>query len=139
MSIETAIARFRERQAEQFSDEVTISRPVGDPVTDSDTGAVTQPYDDVYEGPFKIRPADRSGSDVHAGETDLRLVDMVGKGPVDTDIRKDDIVTVLDSTYDATMIGRQYRVKDNPADAWQIAKVVGLEETLVPELNPESS
>lgn len=139
MSIETAIARFRARQAEQFSDEITFSRPAGELVTDSETGAVTQPYEDAYEGPCKIRPADRGGNDVDAGETELRMVDMVGKFPVDSDIRKDDIGVVTASEYDASMVGRQYRVTEAPADGWQIARVVGLEETLVPELNPESS
>jgi hypothetical protein len=139
MSIASAITRFRARQAEQFSDEVIVSRAVGDLETDSTTGAVTQPYDEVYEGVCKIRPAGRSADDVSAGDTELRLVDMLGKFPVDTDLRKDDIVTVAASTYDASMVTRQYRITEVPADAWQIARVVGLEETLVPALNPESS
>lgn len=140
MSIDTAIARFRARQAEQFSDEVTVSRPVGELVTDSTTGAVTQTYDSIYEDrPCKIRPAERSGNDVAAGETELRMVDMVGKFAVNDDIRKDDILTVTASLYDTSMVARQYRVTEAPADAWQIARIVGLEETLVPALNPESS
>lgn len=139
MSIATAITRFRSRQADQFSDEAIVSRPTGELDTDPSTGEVTQDYDDVYEGVCKIRPADRSGSDVTAGETTLRMIDMVGKFPVDEDIQKDDIVTVTASLYDASMVGRQYRVTEVPADAWQIARVVGLEETLVPELNVEGS
>jgi hypothetical protein len=140
MSIDTAITRFRARQAEQFSDEATVSRPVGELVTDPDTGAVTQPYDTIYEDrPCKIRPAGHSGNDVTAGETELRMIGMTGKFAVDDDIRKDDILTVTASLYDASMPGRQYRVTEAPADAWQIARVVGLEEALVPELNPESS
>lgn len=138
MSIDTALARFRARQAEQFSDEATVSRQVGGLTTDHTTGAVSRIFDAVYDGECKIRPADRSGSDATAGETEVRLVDMAGKFPVDTDIRKDDIVTVTASTFDASMPGRQYRVTEAAADAWQIARVVGLEETLVPELNLES-
>lgn len=134
MTIETAITRFRAKQAEQFTDEATVSRPNGAPATDPDTGAVTQLYAEVYDGPCKLRPAERRGSDIEAGETEVRVFDMVGKFPVDEDIRHGDIVTVTDSLYDATMVGRQYRVAEAPADAWQIAKVLSLEEVLVPEL-----
>lgn len=137
MSIATAIARFRAKQADQFTDEATVSRPVGEPTTDSTTGEVTQDYTDVLAGPCKIRPLERSGSDVTAGETRVRQVDVGGKWPVDSDIRNDDIVTVTASEYDASMVGRQYRVTEVNADGWQIARVVGLEETLVPELNVE--
>ena len=139
MSIDTAITRFRAKQADQFSDEATVSRPAGEPTTNATTGAVTQDYDDVLTGPCKIRPAGRTGSEVTAGETEVHLFPMAGKWPVDADIRRDDIVTVTASLYDASMVGRQYRVTEAPADGWQIARVVGLEETTVPELNPESS
>lgn len=132
MSIASAITRFRTRQAAQFSDTVTVRRQVGEASTDSITGGVTRNRDVVYSGPCKVRPADRSGFDVHAGETEFRRIAMVGKFPVDQDIRKDDLVTVTASTFDATMVGRQYRVTDHAADGWQIAKVVGLEELLVP-------
>lgn len=134
MSIESAIARFRTKQADQFSDTVTVARQVGELITDSETGEVTRDFTPIYAGLCKIRPADRAGQDVHVGETELRRLTMVGKFPVDEDIRKDDVVTVTASRFDATMVGRQYRVTEHPADGWQIAKVVGLEETLVPEL-----
>lgn len=135
MTIETAIARFRAKQAEQFSDEATVARQDGELTTNSTTGEVSREFDEVYDGPCKIRPADRTGRDVEAGETELRLVTMIGKFPVDSDIRRDDIVTVVASTYDAGMVDRQYRVTDAPGDGWQIARVVYLEETVVPELH----
>lgn len=139
MTIETAIARFRAKQAEQFSDSATVSRQVGELTTNSTTGAVTREFDEVYDGPCKIRPADRTGRDVEAGETEVRLVTMVGKFPVDSDIRADDVVTVTASTYDDGMVDRQYRVTDVPADGWQIARVAYLEETVVPELHEGGS
>lgn len=139
MSIETAIARFRDRQAGQFSEDVVVYRQVGELSTNPTTGAVTRTFTEVYDGPCKIRPADRSGNDVRAGETEVRTLDMVGKFPVDTALRKDDVVDVEDSTFDATMVGRRYRVTEAPADGWQIAKVVRLEEIQVPELNLESA
>lgn len=135
MSIESAITRFRDRQADQFADEATVSRQDGDLETDPDTGAVTRNFDIVYTGPCKIRPAERTGNDTTAGETEVRLVTMVGKFPVDSDIRTHDVVTVDDSTYDTGMIDRQFRVTDVPADSWQIARVAYLEETVVPELH----
>lgn len=137
MSVATAIARFRSKQAEQFGETVTVGRQVGELATDADTGAVTRTFTTVYAGRCKIRPAGHVGSDVRAAETELRRIEMIAKFPVNQDIRKDDVVTVTASKFDTTMVGRQYRVTEHPADGWQIAKVVGLEETLVPELFPE--
>lgn len=138
MTIATAIARFRARQAEQFTDSGTVYRQVGELTTDPDTGAVTRTFAAVYVGPCKIRPAERSGSDLTTGETEVRLIDVAGKFPVDTDLRLNDVLVMDDSAYDTTMAGRQYRITEANADAWQIAKVVGLEETLVPELTEGS-
>ena len=138
MSIDTAIKRFRSKQAGQFTDEATVSRPVGEMTYDPDFGSV-QDYDEVYSGECKIRPADRTGNEVGAGQTEVLIVDSTGKFPVDTDLQMDDIVTVTASLYDAGMVGRQYRISSAPSDGWQIARVVVLEETVVPALNLDSA
>lgn len=138
MSISTAIARFRARQAEQFSDTANVLRQVGELETDPDTGAVTRNLTTVHAGePCKIRPSGRTGSDIQAGETELRRIGMEGKFTVDLDIRKDDIVKVTASRFDASMVDRTYRVTEHQADGWQIARVLDLEEILVPELVPD--
>lgn len=134
MSVESAIRRFRRKQIRQASDTVTVARPTGDPVTNSETGAVTQPSTEVYAGKAKIRPAGQAGRDVETGETELRRIVSVAKFPPDTDIHKDDIITVTASRFDATMVGRQYRAVEHPGDGWQIAKTVLIEEVLVPQV-----
>lgn len=138
MSFDTTLEFFRDQQAEQFTDSATVNRPVGEMTYDPDAGSV-QDYDEVYSGECKIRPADRSGNEVGAGQTEMVILDSTGKFPVDADLQKDDIVVVTASTYDAGMVGRQYRISSAPADGWQIARVTVLEETLVPALNMDSA
>lgn len=139
MTIDSAITRFRAKQAEQFTETVTVLRPVGELEWDPDTGDVDQDYDDVYDGPCKIRPTDRSGLDTPAGETEIQRLDEEGKFPVDTDVRRDDIVLVTASLYDAGMVNATYRVTTVPKDGWQIARVTTLEQITVPTLNAVSA
>lgn len=138
MSIATALARFRVKQAEQFSDTATVVRPVGEPEFTGEhysQDAVT-----IYtDEPCKIRPAAIGGEDQSgAGETLVSTPDSEAKFAVNSDLRIGDVVTVTASLYDAGMVGRTYRVKRVPADAWQIARVAVLEETIAPTLNEVS-
>lgn len=138
MSIESAIDRFRGKQAEQFSETVTITRPIGEATFDDETGEYAQATETAYDGPAKVRPNTRSGStgeDRQVGQTEARILDMIVRLPVDTDVREDDVIAVTDSTYDVGMPGRSFRVTDAPADGWQIARSVIAVEVLVPQLN----
>ena len=60
---------------------------------------------------------------------------MLGKFPVDTDIRRDDFVTVTASQHDSGLVGRVFVVRKAQPDEWQIARVATLEEYLPPLLN----
>lgn len=44
MSFDSALARFRTRQADQFSDTVIVSRQIGETTTDHTTGDVTRDF-----------------------------------------------------------------------------------------------
>lgn len=136
MSVASAIARFRAKQAEQFTTTATVHRLVGEPTFDDDTQEFDQDYDLIYTGPCKIRPdRNRSADDVDAGETLVGRPDFDGKFPVDSDIQRDDVVTVTGSAFDPGMVGRTYTVRKAQNDEWQISRAVTLEETLVPLLN----
>lgn len=136
MSIETAIARFRTRQADQFTTTATVNRPIGEPVFDPQTGDVTQDYELTFSGGCKIRPdSTRSTAEVDAGETSVALPDFNAKFPVDTDIQRGDVVLVTASRHDAGMVGKTYTVAMAQNDEWQIARVAILDQTVVPLLN----
>lgn len=137
MTVDSAIRRFRTRQAEQFTTTATVTRRVGEPEFDPDTGAVTETAETVYTGPCKIRPDTiRSTGEADTGQTSVSLPDYNGKFPVDTDIQRGDTVTVTASVYDAGMVGRSFTVTMAQSDEWQISRVALLEEVVVPLLNP---
>lgn len=140
MSIATAVARFREKQAEQFSDTANVVRPVGEPDFDPDTEQYTQDAVTIYsDEPCKIRPASVRGEHRdEIGETNVGTPDYDGKFAVNADFQRGDVVTVTASLYDSSMVGKTFTVKQAPADAWQIARVVTLEEYLPPLLNEVS-
>lgn len=128
--LDTAIARFRSRQEALFRDECVITRASGDPVFDEDTGEYTTPDPtEVYEGPCSLRPAGGLvGTDVTAGERELRLSDYVLKLPADTPVLNNDTVELTRSQYDADLVGRTYRITDVLRDGWQIARKCVVEE-----------
>jgi hypothetical protein len=127
---------FRQEQDRQFTTTATVTRPTGEPVFDPVTETFTQTFTTVYSGRCKIRPeANRSSDDSQAGETLIGEPDFNGKFPVDSDVQRDDIVTVTASTYDPGMVDRRYTVRQAQNDEWQISRVAMLEETLVPLLN----
>lgn len=136
MSIDTAIRRFRRRQEAQFTQRATIQRPVGEPVYDPEAQVSAQPVETVdTDVPCKITSGETQGSDVAAGQTSVRVTELVVKFPVATDARRDDIVTISDSLYDEPDIGRQYRITDVDRREWQIARRCAIEETSVAMLN----
>lgn len=138
MSIDTAIRRFRERQAAQFTDFATIRRPVGEPTFDEDTGLATQEYETVGTlRPCKLTAHDPASRKVPAGETQLRVVTLQLKFPVEEDVQPDDIATITASTYNPTDVGKSYRIVSVDPRTWQISRLCEIEETLVPLLNEE--
>jgi hypothetical protein len=133
VSIATALTRFRAKQAEQFSQTCTVHRPVGEMTYDPDAQESTQPTELLYTGlPCKVTSNERAGSDVDAGETEVRLVDMMVKFPIDTDVAMNDVVTITASTYHPLSVGKQYRILDVDDREWQISRRCTIEETLVP-------
>lgn len=131
MSIDSAINRFRSRQAEQFTTTVAVTRPATTGTYTRDDG-YQRPATTVYEGVCKIRPAEQRGSEPQSGERQIGVLDFVGKFPVDTELARDDIVTVTDSGHDARLVGKRFKVTDTLLDEWQIAAVYALEHIAAP-------
>jgi hypothetical protein len=128
MSLETAIAYFAQRQADLFRSTCTITRATAG-TFDEGTGAITPGTPtSVYSGACLIRPFSWEGSDTQVGQQEVRYRGARLKLPPDTDIEKDDIVTVTGSDHDADLVGRTFRITDVLRDDWQIVRVAILEE-----------
>lgn len=138
MSFETAITRFRRKQAARFTTESLVQRQVSEGEFNETTGLHEPPeMQTIYSGPCLIRAVAWVGSDVQLGEREVRLRGLRGKYPVDTPIRKDDLVTVTASRHDADLVGQVLRVTDVLRDEWQTARVVTLEEVTDGVSEPE--
>jgi len=140
MTVDSVIAHFRRREEGLFSEEVRVTRSTGEGVLDTETGKVTDPEpEEIYEGPGQVRSWPWQGTDVTVGEGEVRIRRAQAKLPHDTEVRKDDIVEVLESRHDAGLVGRSYRVTDVLHDGWQITRKVIAEDVTVEDEAEESS
>lgn len=138
MSVDSAITRFRRRQAAQFTQRATILRAAGEPTFDESTGLATQPYDTIgTDRPCKLTADDPSHRKVDVGDTQARTTALRLKFPVGEDVEPLDVVTITDSVYNPTDVGRSYLVTAVDRREWQISRLCDIEETTVPELNEE--
>lgn len=128
MSLDSHIARSRQRTVDVMRDECTITRRVGTPVFDPDTGEYEQATITVYTGRCRVRSFTWEGSDVQAGQQEVRLQGARAVLPFDTPVEKDDVLTVSVTLYDSSLIGVPWRVTDTFRDGWQIGRVAILEE-----------
>lgn len=127
MSIDSLIARSRLKLAEQLFEDATFTRVAGTPILNTTTGQWDTPTITVYEGPCKIRPQDRQGIDIDAGDASVRLSRYEAKLPADTDLQVNDEGVCTASRHDGGLVGRRFRVSDVLADSWQVGRVVILE------------
>lgn len=129
MTLDTAIARFRRRQADLFRDEATVQRPSGTGTLNPVTGVFTpDPATIIYVGPCLLRAFVWEGTDVEAGGAEVRLRRVRAKFPDDTDVRHNDTIVPSSSVYDPSLVGVSFRVTDAFRDGWQIARVCIAEE-----------
>src|SRR5690606_19310425 len=73
MSGDSAIRRFRRSERRLMTSTVEVTRVTGPPSYDPDTGTVTEPTSTVYSGDALVRMNAWEGSDVQAGDTEVRL------------------------------------------------------------------
>lgn len=127
MTVETAIAYFRRRERQLMTSTVEVTRVTGPPSYDPGTGTVTEPVVSVYHGDALVRMNAWEGSDVQAGDTEVRLRTARAKLPADTLVLRDDLLRVI-ASKDARLVGRVYRITDVLVDDWQVSCAVFLEE-----------
>jgi hypothetical protein len=127
VTIQAAVAFFRQAERQLMDSTVTVVRDDGEPTFDPDTGAYNQPTTTIYTGDALVRASNWEGSDTEAGETEVRLRTARIKFPADTPVLRDDRVTV-DASADTRMVGRTFRVTDVLVDDWQISGTTFVEE-----------
>lgn len=130
MTINSAITHFRNAERKLMTSTVSVVRNNGEATFNSTSGAYSQPTTSVYSGDALLRSTMWQGSDVQAGEQEVRLRGLRVKFPADTAVLEDDIVTVTASP-DARMVGKTFRITDVLVDDWQISCTTICEEVVV--------
>lgn len=131
MTVDSARARFERRQRDLFRDEATVTRPATTGTLNPTTGAWTpNAATTIYEGECLLRGFAWEGTDVEVGGVEVRLRRLRAKLPVNTDIRKDDMIVPTSSMYDSSLVGKSFRVTDVVRDGWQITRWAIAEEVL---------
>jgi hypothetical protein len=125
-----ALPVFRHEANSLMLDECTITRP-GEPVTDPDTGDVTNSAETVYAGKCKVQSKDSATSSPEAGEHTFTVVSRQVHIPANAaDVRDGDVVTITTSRLNAFTVGKQYRVSGFTPDTFETAARLPVKEIL---------
>ncbi|MEV7606115.1 DUF6093 family protein [Paenarthrobacter sp. NPDC089322] len=101
-------------------DACTITRP-GEPITDPDTGVVTNGSTLVYAGRCKVQSKDSSVSSPEAGGHSFTVVSRQVHVPAESaDVRDDDVVTIT-AARTPQLVGKVYRVDGFTPDSFDTA------------------
>lgn len=110
-------------------DQCTITRS-GEPVTDPDTGEVTDTPTEVYAGKCKVQQQAVQSRPQTPGEAAVQMVRREVHLPVATSggIRVGDLITITACQLDPDLVGRRLRVRDEHAKTYATARRLGVEE-----------
>lgn len=121
MSAEQATLDGRREAEALMLDSCTITRP-GEPVTDPDTGDVTNTATTVYAGKCKVQSKDSATANPEAGEATFTVVSRQVHIPANSaDVQDGDVVTITTSRLNAFTVGKQYRVSGFEPDSFDTA------------------
>ncbi len=111
-------------------DACTVHRP-GAPVTDPETGDVTNTPVTVYSGKCKVQSKDSATSSPEAGEATFTVVSRQVHIPANAaDVQDGDVVTLTASKLNAFTVGKQYRVEGFTPDSFDTAFRLPVKEIL---------
>ena len=121
MSAPDALLQGRREAETLMVDTCTISRP-GEPVTDPDTGNVTDSMTTVYTGKCKVASKDSSVASPDVAGASFTVVSRQVHVPAGVaDIQDGDVVTVTASLLNPFGVGKQYRVEGFEPDSFETA------------------
>jgi len=130
MSAEQATLDGRREAESLMLDACTITRP-GEPVTNPDTGDVTNTATTVYTGKCKVQSKDSATSNPEAGEATFTVVSRQVHIPMNaSDVQDGDVVTITASLLNAFTVGKQYRVAGFTPDTFDTAFRMPVKEIL---------
>jgi len=116
----SAIPDMRAAAESLMLDACTITRP-GEPVTDPDTGEVTNTATEVYSGKCKVQSKDSSTSSPEAGGHSFTVVSRQVHIPAGSaDVLDDDVVTITAATL-SQLVGKVYRADGFTPDSYDTA------------------
>ena len=113
VSAEDVLARGRRAAESLMSDVVRVSRASGRPVTDPETGVVSVPSVEVYEGIGRVQGRATEAKTVDGVQVYV-LSDLTVQLPVSVEPVVDDEVRVVESLTEPHLVGRTFRVKSAP-------------------------
>lgn len=130
MSAESAVLEGRREAESLMLDTCTITRP-GDPVTDYNTGDVTNTSTPVYSGKCKVQSSNSSTANPEAGGHTFTVVSRQVHIPANAaDVQDGDMVTITASRLNAFTVGKQYRVSGFTPDTFDTASRLPVKEIL---------
>ena len=113
VSADELVARGRRAAESLMSDVVRVSRASGRPVTDPETGVVSVPSVEVYEGIGRVQGRATEAKTVDGVQVYI-LSDLTVQLPVSVEPVVDDEVRVVESLTEPHLVGRTFRVKSAP-------------------------
>lgn len=125
-----ALPVFRAEAESLMLDSCTITRP-GSPVTDPDTGDVTESSTEVYTGKCKVQSKDSATANPEAGGAVFTVVSRQVHIPANAaDVQDGDVVTITASRLNSFTVGKQYRVAGFTPDTFDTAFRLPVKENL---------
>ena len=113
VSADELVARGRRVAESLMTDVVLVSRASGLPVTDPETGVVSVPSVEVYEGIGRVQGRATEAKTVDGVQVYI-LSDLTVQLPVSVEPVVDDEVRVVESLTEPHLVGRTFRVKSAP-------------------------
>ena len=113
VSADELVARGRRAAESLMTDVVLVSRASGRPVTDPETGVVSVPSVEVYEGIGRVQGRATEAKTVDGVQVYI-LSDLTVQLPVSVEPVVDDEVRVVESLTEPHLVGRTFRVKSTP-------------------------
>jgi len=130
MTAPAALLRGRAAAESLMVDTCTITRP-GVPVTDPDTGVVTNTSAPVYTGKCKVQSKDSATSSPDAGGHSFVVVSRQVHIPANgADVRDGDVVTITASLLNSFTVGNVYRVEGFTPDSFDTAARLPVKEVV---------
>ena len=128
-AVDAVLAGRREAEALML-DSCDVMRP-GEPVTDPDSGAVTDSATPVYSGMCKVQSKDSSVATPDVAGASFVVVSRQVHIPAGVaDVKNGDVITVTASLLNPFGVGKRYRVEGFTPDSYETAARIPVKEIL---------